>query len=92
MFLMDPPNCHMRTPFGDRFYACTTCGQACSDSSNLTRHTRTHSGGRPYACTTCGMAFSESGNVPLRTVDLFFVSAIAYVFELLDYPFGWFLA
>ena len=48
---------------GMTFSACTTCGNAFSTSSHLTRHERTHSGDRPYACTTCGNAFSTSGQL-----------------------------
>jgi hypothetical protein len=51
---------HLRMS-GSRVHECTTCGQACATSSDLTRHLRVHSGDKPYSCDACGKAFATSG-------------------------------
>uniref|UniRef100_A0A8C4QEQ0 C2H2-type domain-containing protein n=1 Tax=Eptatretus burgeri TaxID=7764 RepID=A0A8C4QEQ0_EPTBU len=42
---------------------CSTCSQAFSHSSNLSKHKKIHTGVKPFKCSTCSKAFSHSSNL-----------------------------
>lgn len=53
-WLTRPPS-----PPGEKPYACSQCGRAFADRSNLRAHLQTHSDTRKYQCSCCAKTFSR---------------------------------
>ena len=44
---------------GAKPFACSQCGKAFADRTQLKTHSRVHSGEKPFTCSECGKAFSQ---------------------------------